>query len=252
MSNTSLNINEYTDLSTLNYFGRDYWALVNSYKNDFDNTCRMVAFIDSFLEGRKAPKLLDIMCGNCRHILTLHKLGYQVSGIDVNGDVLDLVKQTQGCDKDINFYTSDIRYYDIFEKYDAITWLTSSVGYYGRETDLKIMKKAHVALNDNGVFFIDIPFIKNIISNFKNREWHEVDGVYYLFSYTLEDSVKYTDTIILDGLERRKHRFKMRLYDETEYLNMLKSVGFSKIYFYYDWMPKECNTTSRLQIVAIK
>ena len=251
----SLEAETFNDIETIKYFGNDFWFLMNGSCGDLDSTMEAICFIDYILNENKCKSICDVMCGNARHILGLYQLDYDVSGIDIHNEILESVRQSSIYDNKIKLISADIREYCFVKKYDCITLLTSSIGYYGKNIDIKIFQLIYKYLNTDGVIIIDIPNTNELLKSVKNRDWCKVESVYYLFSSKISlDNVKYTSMAVIDNTTERKYFLKMQLYTANELCNILSEIGFENIRIYYDFNLHltEENQSRRIQIVAKK
>lgn len=263
---TGLNVNSnYCDDNTINYFGKDYWDLVNSSCASFDETIKQIYFLNELFKENTVKRVLDIMCGNCRHILALNRLGYTVSGLDINRNVLEKIKGNRNYREEIELVCADIREYDISQIFDSVILLQSCMGYFSEDEDIKLLSKVFKSLNKKGILVLDIPNKSNLLGYYCARDWKKVGDSYYLIYNTYDHikNIKYVNTKILVANKVKNYYMKMKIYSVSEMFNILKSIGFEKIQVYGDFkneieVTKKCSDSSieegyrRIQIVAKK
>lgn len=250
--------NEFIDTSfssqeTLRYFGQDFWNLMNDSCGNYDLTLSALSFLDYILTNKEI-EICDLMCGNGRHAIGLNSLGYTVTAIDLREDVLDNVCETIG-DTAIKWQVKDVYKATLDLKYDAITILTSSLGYYGKEQDEKLFHKCFENLQSGGKLIIDIPNGDWILTHFLSKDWMRISDTYYLFQYKLIGQDKYTKMIVIKNSSMEEYHLKMYIYKIDELLKMLRDSGFQSINIYKDFCIKPIGYTSdarRIQIVANK
>ena len=240
---------------TIKYFGEDFWQLMNNSCGDIELTMESICFMDYLLKKNKCKTICDVMCGNARHILGLHQLGYNVTGIDINRQTLESVKDLSIYNSDINLIVADIREYSFSNRYDCISLLTSSLGYYGRDGDIQIFHNAYQNLNDRGIFLLDIPNVEDIRNNTKYRDWCKVDDKYYLFSSKIKSDIKYNIMRVINKDNVNEYYMKMQLYSIAELKELLHQIGFVCIDVYGDFYftpISSYDNARRIQIVAQK
>lgn len=244
---------DFSDDETLKYFGEDFWLLMNESCGNYDLTLSAIAFI-SYIIGSGKKHVCDLMCGNGRHAIGLNSLGYAITAIDARFDIIENIKNNI-CRSDLEWLSADVYESLPFFQYDAITILTSSLGYYGKNNDKALLSSCYDRLCGGGKLILDLPNGDEIIRNFVKKDWIKVQNVYYLFQYVLVEQTKYTKMTVVDGINRREYSMKMYLYKVNEMVELLKSVGFRKIVLYGDFCFKSIQDTQgkkRIQIVATK
>jgi len=114
--------------------------------------------ISEVFKDEKINKLLDLGCGAGRNLLFLANQGFEVSGIDISSEGLDLVRD--GLEK--NNLDSDLKQGNVFESlpyndksFDAI--ISVQVMQHGTEKEiLKGISEIERVLKDNGIIFITL------------------------------------------------------------------------------------------------
>ena len=114
-----------------------------------------IAFIEHFLPQATYSSILDICCGRGRHAFLLAERGYQVTGIDINSDVIAQSQSLSGGNP--RFLVHDMRQLDqLPDVYDAALNMWQSYGYFDDITNKNILKSINQRLKLNGRFIIDI------------------------------------------------------------------------------------------------
>ena len=104
--------------------------------------------IIGIFEQFKVPKggrILDVPCGVGRHAIPFARRGYNVTGVDFSPVFISRARanaRKQKVAKRTNFYVGDMRSLDEVlaeeKPFNAIANLWSSIGYYGKEEDLRL------------------------------------------------------------------------------------------------------------------
>lgn len=123
-----------------------------------ESTHQQITFLQKALRLKKGAEILDVACGHGRHAIALARQGYQVTGLDFSKYFIDLAKKetkTQGVN--VHFIQGDMRQLSFVNKFDAITNMFTSFGYFDSECDNElVLLKISRALKANGQFMIDI------------------------------------------------------------------------------------------------
>jgi 2-polyprenyl-3-methyl-5-hydroxy-6-metoxy-1,4-benzoquinol methylase len=126
--------------------------------------------------------ILDLACGIGRHSILLAEAGYNLVGIDISPEYIDIAKKIskeRGVDKKCQFYVGDMRYLKnsiVDEKFDVVISMFTSLGYYDKQTDFNILKQTNELSSKNCILIIEI-MNKNYIAKYVRKTWHEIPGI---------------------------------------------------------------------------
>ena len=134
----------------------NYYNLLYQHK-DYPGEAKYV----QGLIRRHAPNartLLNLGCGTGKHDFIFNRLGYDVVGIDLSQQMVDLAreeKQNQPSGN-VEFAQGDIRTVRLERKFDAVVSLFHVLSYQTSHDDLAgALRTAHLHLHDEGVFVFD-------------------------------------------------------------------------------------------------
>jgi cyclopropane fatty-acyl-phospholipid synthase-like methyltransferase len=101
-------------------------------------------------------KVLDLGCGDGMLDIWLSRMGFEVTAIDRNSNVLEIAKTTDDTKK-VKFIASDLNEVDFEpQSFDAVFFIEAS-GLMSKADDLKLFKKVYSWLKPKGKFIIDCP-----------------------------------------------------------------------------------------------
>lgn len=132
----------------------DYSKYYNLLYQD-KNYSEEVDYIDSLIRKYhpKAVQLLDVGCGTGNHAKLMARKGYNIHGIDLSEQMLEIAKNGQS---DITFEQGDIRYFKLDRRFDVITSLFHVMSYQTSNEDVvSSFKAVHNHLNKDGLFIFD-------------------------------------------------------------------------------------------------
>src|SRR5260221_7730773 len=113
-----------------------------------------------------AKTILDLGCGTGRHANELAKLGYEVTGVDMSQQMIDIAIKNKQEGLNLNFYQGDIRSISLNRQFDAVVSLFHVLSYQVTNDDLGavfVTAKSH--LNQKGIFLFDAWYGPGVLSD---------------------------------------------------------------------------------------
>lgn len=134
----------------------DYYDLLYSDKK-YDIEAKNINNIIQEYQTVPTAKILNIGCGTGKHDIWMHRLGYNIKGIDLSPQMIKVANENYGTLQGIQFETGDARSYRNNEKFDAVISLFHVISYQNENEDIiNVFKTAWHALNKNGLFIFDV------------------------------------------------------------------------------------------------
>lgn len=240
----------------LEYFGKDYWDLVNDSCSSVENTTRELSFIKEILKNHSVDSVLDLCCGIGRHAIPLARAGYLVCALDINEYCLNVAKSSLSEPMgNLKFVQQDIRNICLDQKFDSALLMQTSFGYFTEKENVETIIKIKKYLNTNGILVIDLPNRDEMLKNFVTRYWDRIGETTYLIGHEFDYFKSRRNTIltVIDKGDVREYRHSIRMYTTAEIVYLLRSTGFTNIEIYGDF--KKINTRfsneyNRIQVVA--
>lgn len=217
----------------VDFFRNDYLAV---YDHQFtaERAEKEVEFAVQALQLKPRSRVLDLCCGQGRHSVLLAKHGFQVTGIDLNPDYLELTqKAARAAGVKVETIAADMREIPFQNHFDAIVNMYSSFGYLESEAeDLRVLTSAARALKPGGRLLLDMLNREWAVANYIQNDWHAgSDGTLYVERRDLDlatSSMHVSFTIVgPDGRRRDSIGHHIRLYTLTEITGLLHRVGLS-------------------------
>jgi 2-polyprenyl-3-methyl-5-hydroxy-6-metoxy-1,4-benzoquinol methylase len=217
----------------VDFFRNDYLQV---YDHQFtaERAEKEVAFAERALQLSSGSHVLDLCCGQGRHSVLLAKHGFQVTGIDLNREYLELTQNAaRAAGVKVETVAADMREIPAPNKFDAIVNMYSSFGYLESEAeDLRVLESAAQALKPGGRLLLDMLNREWAVANYVQNDWHKgADGTIYVERRDLDlasSSMHVSFTIVSpDGRRRDSIGHHIRLYTLTEITRLLQRVGLS-------------------------
>jgi SAM-dependent methyltransferase len=217
-----------------------------------DRSTREVDFLIKELKLGKPMSILDLACGHGRHSNRLAELGYQVIGIDITQDFIDIARKDAHKKKIfVKYLRQDMRKIQYKNEFDRILLLFTAFGYYEDDVNLSILKKISRALKKDGLFCFDIPnrdgMMKILLPAVVTEK--DKDMMIDLHNFDSINGKLYNKRIVIRNGQRKEKPFFVRLYNPTEIIKMLHQAGMQVSKIYADWDGSQFRYDSKKMII---
>jgi SAM-dependent methyltransferase len=187
--------------------------------------------------------ILDIPCGLGRLSIEMAKFGYNVTGIDISEQFLNIANSklsSNNINKKLNFLKADM-YDDDLKKImgnspDLILNWWTSIGYRDQADDINFFRKLHDLSHNGSIFILETWHRNFILSHPINKTWKQLKSGYVLIEYNISNF----NSVIQS--KRRYYKFnnnvleyegefntRVMLYDLSEIARMLIDTGWEII-----------------------
>lgn len=194
------------------------------------------------MHGVNPTLICDLACGTGNITIPLAKRGYDMTGVDISEDMLNLAREkSQGLD--ILYLCQSLTRLDLYGTMDAFLCMIDGINYVISPKLLidAFSRMRTCFMNPDAVFIFDISTrhkLKNVIGN--NTFIHSDRDIFYSWQNRYIESKNLSDMMLTFFVRDKKNyrRFEerhiQRAYSESEIRFMLKKAGFSKIHAYHE------------------
>jgi len=221
------------------WFGKEY-LLVYPHRNEAEAQ-RQIDFLQKYIKIPKDAKILDLCCGNGRHAVELKKLGYDVVGLDLSEDLLEVARSKASEDnlEDLRFVQCDMREIPYEDHFDLVVQFFTSFGYFESDAEnQRVLSAISKALKPGGKFLIDYMNPDCVVKNLVARDEKQIaEGVSIVQERWIENSTHRVNkriTLIKNG-EKSVFNESVRMYNLQEIKNMLTYEGLRLMEVYGDF-----------------
>lgn len=203
--------------------------------------------------------VLDLACGTGNITLPLLKRGYDMVGVDLSGDMLNIARNKRDGGK-VLWLCQDMRSFELYGTVGAVVCCLDSINYLTSRSGVeKCFSLVHNYLDPNGIFIFDIntPYkFEHIYGN--NHYILEDDGIYCGWQNYYDKRSGLCDFELSffyendDGSYARFDETQTeRCYSLKTITNLLKNNGFEIIKVVSDFDSKPvCDTDERAYFVC--
>lgn len=196
--------------------------------------------IDRVLGMLRPPdgaRILDMACGTGRHSIELALRGFEVVGVDIADDLLDVANEDaahRGVEN-VSFLEADLRSLEYEEEFDVVLNLNDgAIGYFETdEENLRTFEVISAALRPGGANLLQLPNVLYAETHLPQKTWIAGKGMVELIDHRWDGRNRYlegsTTPIVVgevfEGVEPIP--FRQRLYSVDELTEIYRSVGMS-------------------------
>ena len=231
-------------------FGPDYLALY-PHRDDAEASQDVANLIALIAPPTDLP-LLDLGCGAGRHLLALHRLGFEdLTGIDLSQDLLHAAAErlsAAGADA-IELLRSDMRQIPHQSHFATILSMFTSFGYFDSpDEDNRMLHGVHRALLPGGVFVLDTLNRQWTLDHLIPRENRAIGTLRLDISRSITPDgarVEKETRVSETGMPERVYRESVRMYAPDDLHRMLSDAGFDDVDLYGSLAGDPVDATSR-------
>lgn len=203
-------------------------------------------FVERALGLTSGARVLDVPCGAGRWSVQLAAMGYDVTGVDLSRELLemaDLVASDRlrwdprasrtGANGGlpVSWERRDMRDLPWEAEFDAVLCVWNSFGYFDEDGNAEFLRAVSRALKPGGRFLLDTPIMETYVAEMEARDkdwWQTKEGLLALEDRWYDHATSRAEsqwTFINDGEVERK-RLSVRLYTYRELAALLEEAGF--------------------------
>ena len=186
------------------------------------------------LRPEGGERVLDLACGIGRHSLELRRRGFEVVGVDISPDLLEMAEREAAAQSlEVAFMQADLRELDLRDEFDLVLSLNDgAVGYF--ETDEENRRTFEVvarALRAGGGHLMQLPNVLHAEKSLPLKSWIVGESTLELSDHHWNAEDRYIEgsTVPIrfgEVFERYEEiPFRQRLYTVEELAEIYESVG---------------------------
>lgn len=187
--------------------------------------------------------LLDLACGNGRHLVHLSEQAGRSVGLDYSPELLALAAGNLGAHLPVLLVRADMRAIPFPETFDAVTSFFTSFGYFfGEEENRQVARELARVLRPQGRFFIDYLNKDHVLETLEPESARSEQGYAIAETRWIDPEgprVNKRTVVTRGGTPVTELTESVRLYTQDELALLLAEAGLTvdRVYGGYDRAP---------------
>jgi len=206
------------------------------------------------LVGDDTSKILDIGCGTGDYLGKLAEIGHNVTGIDVDQEMISLAIKKY---PDLNFKVMDMNDVHFLNNYfDVIYSIGNVVSYLSKDQIAEFLRKIYAMLNDNGIWMYQAVnwdnVVKNKIYTFPVLKYTGSDLQFFRKYKLISDkSVIFSTRLEQNKIVLFKNDSIMYPHLSSEIYQLHKKIGFNEMLHFGDYQKSDYNAVKSTASILI-
>lgn len=230
------------------WFDTSYYHILYKERNDKEAQF-FISNLVHYLSLEKESTVLDLACGKGRHSIYLNELGFNVLGVDLSENSINIAKNSEN--DTLKFGVHDMRN-PLEGTYDAVLNLFTSFGYFDTEDEhIEVLNNIKNAVNETGLAVLDYLNIEYVKQNLVAEETKTIDGITFKINRKIENNFVIKDIYFEDKGENFHFTEKVKAYSLQDFEQMMESQEIYLLDTFGDYKLNKFykNTSERLILI---
>lgn len=228
------------------WFNSKYYPMLYRHRS-LEEADFFVENLLTYLDLPAEAEVLDLACGRGRHSISLHRMGYKVTGIDLSAESIADAKhhETEG----LHFEVGDMRHFQLNQRFDAVLNLFTSFGYFNEPSEnMLVLQNVRKHLLPEGQFVLDYFNDECVRAQLVSHSELEVDGIHFSIDKHIEQNRVIKHIHVTDGDALFNFEERVQLFSADQLKSMIESAGMEVLGAFgnYNLDPYEPSTSPRL------
>ncbi|UNC91529.1 class I SAM-dependent DNA methyltransferase [Candidatus Contubernalis alkaliaceticus] len=214
--------------------------------------------------GLNPKVILDLACGTGNSSLSLAKKGYQVIGVDISPEMLEVAKRKAAAEKiKIEFIQQDMRQLKLpySHSIDMVTAYQDGLNYMLEDSDLlEVLKRVYQILSPGGLFIFDINSVDKLPASSGETTCYDEEQMTLIWESSYDKQGDIWEIVLTGFLKRDngyyekfKETHREKYHTRSKVLDYLKQTGYEVLAVYNAFTLEEGrDSDKRLYYVARK
>lgn len=207
------------------WFGPEYLALYRH--RDREEAERGVGLFLRETDAGRGDRVLDLGCGQGRHLAAFRERGLDSTGLDLSRALLRRARETTG--GRVPLVEADMRAVPMADgSFDAVTSFFTSFGYFAtRSEDRRVLREVRRVLRPGGGYLLDFLNADRVRAELVPEEETTVEGKTVVQRRAIREGHVVKRIEIRSGDEEppKVYHERVRLYEAEELVEMLREAS---------------------------
>lgn len=234
------------------WFSSKYYLDVYNHRNEKDAN-EIVNLILSQINLKENSNILDAACGIGRHAVKFAEKKLNVTAFDLSTNLLNIgINCAKERNLNINFLVSDLRNFYVNNKFNLVTNLFTSFGYFETDDDnFKFVENAYNMLNSNGYYVLDFLNKEHLIKNLVPFSEKNIDGNVIYEYRKIENERVIKEIKIVNNIDEYNFSESVRIYSYGELVQNFSQIGFKVFKTFGNYLGQEFNEKESQRCIII-
>ena len=228
------------------WFDTPYYHILYKHRDHHEAEVFIKNLISRF-KIKTNQKVLDLACGKGRHSIYLNALGFEVLGVDLSPQNIQIANTFSN--PTLRFKEYDMRS-PLKTKFDAIFNLFTSFGYFDMPSDdLKVINSIKQSLSSKGLGLIDFMNVQHVIDHLVPEETIHREGLIFNINRRFDGQSIVKNIEIIDNDQIYNYKEQVRAYRLKDFHNMLNANGLQLLNTFGDYNLSPFDETNSKRLI---
>jgi SAM-dependent methyltransferase len=231
-----------------NWFGNEYLTVYAH--RDEDEARQVVKLVLTYINLKKNSRIIDLCCGQGRHVHLFAHEGFEVFGFDLSRRLLEVAKYKNSHHDNTFFIQADMRKLPVQPSFELLLNLFTSFGYFQSDDEnLAVFKQFNQALKKDGYFVFDYFNSHYLTQNLEKYHTEQIGDLKVEQERYIENSR--VEKIIRLNRQGKQSTFyeSVKIYGPDQILKMLEESGLDVSYIFGNYNGQAFSKESERLIV---
>jgi len=218
------------------WFDSPYHPLLYAHRSE-DEARQAVQTVVGILNLAPGGRILDVGCGQGRHLWPLAEQGYRVSGLDLAAHrIAEAREDSAQKGHDAQLFVGSMLDPLPGGPYDAVVnWFTSFGFFDDRAAHQRAVTNMAAALTSNGTLVMDFLNAVEVRANLVPDDVHTVDGICFRIQRWIEGDFVHKVIEVTDGDRVETFTERVMLLERADFEAFFEAAGLHSVHFLGDY-----------------
>jgi len=235
------------------WFDSPYYHILYKHRN-LEEAKLFIDNLVNYFHFKYDDKIIDLGCGKGRHSIYLHRLGFQVVGLDLSKQNIAFAQRFSNIfgNERLKFHVQDMRKQFAGRDFDYVLNMFTSFGYF--ETDQENMDaivSAADSLKLGGKLVIDFFNTEKVISQLVPHHEVTISGINFRIHKSFENGFIVKQIRFEDKGNSYHFTEKVRAIKEADFLEYFRKAGLKLIDCFGNYKLEKLDKTNSERMIFI-